>query len=285
MDEIQRRKPWLTHKRPEPWGALVMSDNTRNFYGRSAGLVEERYMASVFGAFRAVVEEHLPVTVINDWNVTGEDLAEYKVLILPNTACLDERQTAAIREYVRNGGGLVASLDVSLFNEFGDPRDNFELADVLGVDYRGLPETSAGETEALDVNFAQSIGSDYWEQRKNVFEFQQDVDAASRTLGASGSLSARQRMATYVGANPVTFKGPAVRVAVSNSTAQTLGTIRVKSVPNAPQMSGVVAHTFGKGRVVYLAAGLTRRTTCTPTPTSGWCSDRRSNGPPPRRRP
>jgi hypothetical protein len=43
LDEVQRRKPWLTHKSPEPWGALVMSDNTRNFYGRSAGLVEERY--------------------------------------------------------------------------------------------------------------------------------------------------------------------------------------------------------------------------------------------------
>src|SRR5262249_14295978 len=51
LGEIQRRKPWLTHKRPEPWAALVLSDNSRNFYGRSAGAVEERYMAHVFGAF------------------------------------------------------------------------------------------------------------------------------------------------------------------------------------------------------------------------------------------
>ncbi len=72
LDEVQRRKPWLTHKTPEPWAALVMSDNTRNFYGRSAGQVEERYMASVFGTFRAAVEEHLPVTVINDWNLNSD---------------------------------------------------------------------------------------------------------------------------------------------------------------------------------------------------------------------
>jgi len=57
---VKRRKPWLTHKTPEPWAALVMSDNSRNFYGRSAGLVEQRYMSSVFGAFRTMVEEHLP---------------------------------------------------------------------------------------------------------------------------------------------------------------------------------------------------------------------------------
>src|SRR5262249_15055722 len=65
-DEAHRRKPWLTRKSPEPWAALVMSDNTRTFYGRSPSKVEDRYLAGVFGTFRAVVEEHLPVTVIND---------------------------------------------------------------------------------------------------------------------------------------------------------------------------------------------------------------------------
>ena len=75
LDEVQKRKPWLTHKSPEPWAAIVMSDNTRNFYGRSAGLVEERYMANVFGTFRAMVEEHLPVNLINDWNLNTADLS------------------------------------------------------------------------------------------------------------------------------------------------------------------------------------------------------------------
>ncbi len=124
LDEVKRRKPWLSHKKPEPWAALVMSDNTRNFYGRSAGLVEERYMSNVFGAFRAAVEEHRPLTVINDWNLNPADLSPYKVLILANTACLDDAQAAAIEQFVERGGGLVASLDTSLFDEFGNPRPN-----------------------------------------------------------------------------------------------------------------------------------------------------------------
>jgi len=244
LDDVQRRKPWLTHKKPEPWAALVMSDNTRNFYGRSAGLVEERYMANVFGAFRAGVEEHLPVAVINDWNLNPKDLAPYKVLILANTACLDERQVAAVRKFVNEGGGLVASLDASLFDEYGNPRDNFALADVFGVDYRGLPVTSAGVKDDLDVNFAKSIGPDYWEKRKNVFDFKQDP----------GSFLNRGRMATYVGDNPVTFKGPAVRVSPQDGV-KVLGTLRAKSVEGASEIPGVVARTFGKGRVVYFAAG------------------------------
>ena len=87
------------------------------------------------------VEEHLPLTLINDWNLNVTDLSRYKVLILPNAACLDARQVEAIDRFVRNGGGLVASLDTSLFDEFGTPRDDFALAGVLGVSYRGIPDS------------------------------------------------------------------------------------------------------------------------------------------------
>ncbi len=247
LDEVQRRKPWLIDKRPERWAAMVMSDNTRNFYGRSAGQVEERYLASVFGTFRAAVEEHLPLTVINDWNLNADDLAGHRVLILPNTACLDDAQVAAVEQFVRQGGGLVASLDVSLFDEFGNPRQNFALAKVLGVDYRGLP--GAGGTakrEEIDFNFAQSIGPDYWEKRKNVFEYQHDP----------ASLLNQGKMRTYVGAQSVTFKGPAVRVSPTSASAKVLATLRIKGAPEAPALPGVVTSTYGRGRVAYFAGGL-----------------------------
>jgi Trehalose utilisation len=243
LDEVNRRKPWLTHKSPEPWAALVMSDNTRNFYGRSPGLVEERYMASVFGTFRAAVEEHLPVTVINDWNLNPADLARYKLLILPNTACLDEAQVAAVEQYVRNGGGLVASLDASLFDEFGTPRNNFALAGVFGVDYRGLPDASAGGNDQIDVNFAKAIGPDYWEKRKNIFDFRLDTS----------SFLHQGKMKTYVGDRAVTYKGPAVRVGPHGAASKVLGTLTTKAGTAA--FPGVVTHAYGKGRVVYLAAG------------------------------
>ncbi len=246
MDELQRRKEWLIRKQPEPWAALVMSDNTRNFYGRSSGQVEERYLANVFGTFRAAVEEHLPLTVINDWNLTAADLSRYKVLLLANTACLDERQVAAVKEFVANGGGLVASLDTSLFDEFGTPRDNFALADVFGVDYRGLLTTTADKTEQLDVNFAQAIGPDYWEKRKDVFDFRQDPT----------SVLNQGKMRTYVNDQIVTFKGPAVKVEPRSADPLPLATISVKSAPHAVTYPGVTSHQYGKGRVVYFAAGL-----------------------------
>jgi hypothetical protein len=244
LDEVQKRKEWITHKEPERWAALLVSDNTRTFYGRDPGKVEVRYLAGVLGAFRACVEEHLPLTLINDWNLNAADLAKYKVLILPNAACLDERQVKGIDEFVRQGGGLVASLDTALFDEFGTPRENFALAHVFGADYRGLPPVApAQEKDQIDINFSQGIGSDYWEKRKNVFDFRQDT----------GSFLNAGRMETYVGPEPVTFKGPAVRVLPHKQT-KPVGTNRGKAV-DAPEVAAVLTHVHGKGRVVYFAAG------------------------------
>lgn len=245
MDEVQRRKEWLTHKSPEPWGAILLSDNSRNFYSRTAGQAEERYLANVFGTFRTAVEEHLQVALINDWNLTPEDLAKYKVLILPNAACLDERQVAAVEGFVRQGGGLVASLDTSRFDEFGDPRQNFALTEVFGVDYRGAPDLTPMPAE-LDVNFRLAIGPDYWEKRKSVFDFRQHV-ASPLNQG---------RMKIYVNDESVTFKGAAIRVEPHDPAEQIWGTFEAKGVAGAPRQPAVIARQHGAGKVVYFAAGL-----------------------------
>jgi hypothetical protein len=247
LDQVQARKEWLTHKRPEPWCAMVMSDNTRNFYGQNAGVVEERYLSAVLGMFRTCMEEHLPMNLINDWNLNDEDLANYKLLVLPNTACLDTAQMAAIERFVSRGGGLVASLDTSLFDEFGTPRENFGLSELLGLDYQGIPEvddSQPAKTEELDVNFAKSITPDYWQRRKNIFDFSP----------VENSFADSPRLTSYIGSEPVTFKGPAVLVQRINADTQVAASLRIRG--GADDFPAIVARNHGQGRVVYLAAGI-----------------------------
>ena len=247
LREVQRRKPWLTHKEPERWAALVMSDNTRTFYGRSSGKVEERYLANVFGMFRAALEEHLPVTLINDWNLVPAELAKYKVLILPNTASLDTTQCDAVRDFVKKGGGLVASLDTSLCDEFGEPRKDFGLADVLGVSHRGIPTAGkGGGEESLDVNFARNLSADYWDKRRNVWDFARTADSPVES----------DKLRELIGASHVLFKGPAVRVQLGDGT-KVIGTITPPSGEGKNEaLPAIVSRTFGSGRVLYFAAGM-----------------------------
>ena len=63
-------------------------------------------------------------------------------------------------------------------------------------------------------------------------------------------------MRTYVHRQAVTFKGPAVKVKTISDSQVTPGTIRFKGTPDVIDHPAIVTHQFGKGRVVYFAAGL-----------------------------
>ena len=163
MDEVQKRKPWLTHKQPEPWAAILMSDNTRVFYGRSAGQVEERYLANVFGSFRAALEEHLPFTLINDWNLDAR-------LTWRSTRCSCCRTPRASttgrsrrsRRSSSTAAGWSRASTPSLCDEFGTPRKTSPLADVLGVDPPGQRQSRGRPTPSSTRTSPATLPPDYW---------------------------------------------------------------------------------------------------------------------------
>ncbi|MGW6503274.1 family 10 glycosylhydrolase [Nonomuraea angiospora] len=86
------------------------------------------------GFYQALVEARIPFELLADQMLTAERLRPYKVLVLANAEQLGEAQCQAVREYVAAGGGLVAAYQSSLYDEHGEPRANFGLADVFGVD-------------------------------------------------------------------------------------------------------------------------------------------------------
>ncbi|GGP13128.1 family 10 glycosylhydrolase [Nonomuraea glycinis] len=86
------------------------------------------------GFYQALVEARIPFEFIADQALSAERLRPYKVLVLANAEQLGDAECQVIREYVAAGGGLVAAHQSSLYDEHGDLRDGFGLADVFGVD-------------------------------------------------------------------------------------------------------------------------------------------------------
>jgi hypothetical protein len=64
-------------------------------------------------------------------------LSQFKTLILPNIAALSETQCGQLRDFVSRGGGLVATGETSLCDEWGGQRKEFGLADLFGVSFQG----------------------------------------------------------------------------------------------------------------------------------------------------
>lgn len=143
LGEVRTREEWLKEAEPVKFAALYYSQDSQDFYGEkehldhyipTGGMVKRNlYSTSFAGAFKTMLEEHIPFEITHHRRL--DRLSEYRVLVLPNVACLSKEEVDAIIDYVRNGGGLVATYDTSLYDENGCQLDNFRLSDVLGVDY------------------------------------------------------------------------------------------------------------------------------------------------------
>src|SRR5205814_889425 len=88
--------------------------------------------AAVAGAHTALAEEHVAFGILNSDQLI-DSLANYRLLILPEQSILTARECDAIRTFVDRGGALIATGDTGT-------RDEFALADLLGVKYLGRAE-------------------------------------------------------------------------------------------------------------------------------------------------
>jgi len=131
------RSPWTFRAEPMKWAAMLVSETTRQYYGRSDAV--NRYMTSCFGFMRMLLEQHLPVDVITEADLENGIAAGYKVLILPNTACLSAAACAAIRQFVASGGGLVATGSASLYDERGAVLGDYALSDLFKASKADAP--------------------------------------------------------------------------------------------------------------------------------------------------
>jgi hypothetical protein len=78
--------------------------------------------------------------MVHDRFLDEAHLQALKTLILPNIAALSDRQCDQLRAFVARGGSIVATFETSLYNEWGEPRQNFGLADLFEVTFKGRVE-------------------------------------------------------------------------------------------------------------------------------------------------
>ncbi len=128
-------EPYLRNEAPVAEIGMVYSQQTAAYYGgeKARRKVED----PTRGWYHALIEARIPFEMVHDELLDAEHLRAFKTLILPNTAALSDAQCQQIREYVENGGNLIATYETSLYDEWGKQRENFGLADLFGACYAG----------------------------------------------------------------------------------------------------------------------------------------------------
>lgn len=148
--------------------ALLFSGRTNDLlYGQEnpmgfgAGNCGGRYFQNQQGLWQALVQSHLPVTVIWGETLTAEKLAPYQVLIVSNGRALGAEEEPIIRQWVEGGGCLIASGATSLHDQWGRAREDYGLADVFGSHRAGATVTyeyDAAHTRPLELQLKPNEG-------------------------------------------------------------------------------------------------------------------------------
>ena len=130
-------EPYLRNVEPLARVGLVYSQQSAFAYGSER--LRDRVEDPRLGWYQALVESRIPFEMVHDGLLSPERLAPLKTLILPNLAALSTEQCAQLSDFVKRGGGLVASYETSLYDETGAPRADFGLRDLFGASLAGRP--------------------------------------------------------------------------------------------------------------------------------------------------
>jgi uncharacterized membrane protein len=182
------------------------------------------------GLERVLLEHHIQYSFLPDGEFSAEKLRGLKALVLPNVALISDAHLEIIRQFVKEGGGLVASKSTSLFDEKGNARKDFGLKDVLGVSYTGITMDTGLDTYQLVRDRNNPV-------LKNIGDTEMLMNG-----------------------------GTTVLVKLLNNEYQVAAT-HIPIIPNQPPEYGwipeiktgfptIVTGAFGKGRVVYFANGI-----------------------------
>jgi hypothetical protein len=133
-----RSERYLRNEEPLARVGVVYSQQTATYYGgsRAGAKVED----ATLGFYHALIEARIPFEMVHDRKLDPADIGRFKVLVLPNIAALSDAQCRQVRRYLFNGGSIVATFETSLYNEWGVRRQDFGLADIFGVRFKGSVE-------------------------------------------------------------------------------------------------------------------------------------------------
>lgn len=153
---------YLINRRPLATVGIAWSQRNTDFYGRdrAAELVDAPYR----GFTEALIRARIPYIPLHIDHLERES-SGLKVLILPDLAAMSGAQCAAVRKFAAGGGALIATGVSSLYNEFGDPRPDYALADLFGAHFAGTPGSerqAAEKTQHTYLRLSPELRRNVW---------------------------------------------------------------------------------------------------------------------------
>jgi len=112
----------------------------------------DHFGTDIRGVEAVLMENHIPHDFILDDLLSKERLQKYKVVFLPNVRCMSDKEAELLKEYVQNGGNVIATYATSLYDADGKERKDYALSDLFGVHYAGKKENTRRDNYQYILN-------------------------------------------------------------------------------------------------------------------------------------
>ena len=117
---------------------VLIGQSTQLLYPGPSTARSRTYMRETTnGLYHALLQGRFAFDFVHEDRLDLEHLAKYRALLLPNVAMLSDAQCKQLSDYLRAGGSLMAGFETSLYDENLKPREDFGLADLMGVSRAG----------------------------------------------------------------------------------------------------------------------------------------------------
>jgi hypothetical protein len=254
----EANQQYLVNRRPVATVGMVWSQENTDFYGQDD--VVARVGHPQQGMSTALIRNRIPYLPVHADHIDRE-AGTLAAMVLPNIGSLSEAQCNSIRRFVEQGGGLLATGESSLYDQWGDRRADFALADLFGAHATASYHGSRG---AADPSWETFASHTYLRLHP---ELRARVDGPQVGLEPPVTGQRHPALDGLEDTDIIPFGGR-LEVVRPDSGAQTLLTFVPPFPIFPPELSwmrypdtplpGLILNQFGAGRVAYLPADLDR---------------------------
>lgn len=176
---------------------------------------------------KGMIEEHIPYDFVFKPNLNDE-LMKKQTIILSDVLVLDEEEVAFFTKYVENGGNLIVTGLTGMYDKTEGKRDDFALAEIMGVSY-------TGETE-FDYSYFNPVNSTLFGQ----------YNSSSPMISCCNSSLVKATDAEVMAT---------LTLPVSHSRNAHVYSSAISNPPdNATDYPSVTINRYGKGKVMYISS-------------------------------
>ena len=139
MEEVARLEEYMLDAEPLRYVGVVWSNRSRDW----SGIEMSPHVTDSFrGFYYALLKEGLPVTYVSDSELDLGRFREYSALVLANTLSMSTTAIRHLEEYVRDGGGVIATYRAGFRDERGRSLEESRLLRILGLSSSGILKSS-----------------------------------------------------------------------------------------------------------------------------------------------